>query len=49
VIVQVLEIIPSEPDSLSGGSSEEFTRPLIERVKYGASSTEGKSKREIKG
>jgi len=31
----VLEI-PGEPDSLSGGSSEEFTRPLIERVKYGA-------------
>ena len=42
-------MIPGEPDPLSGGSNEEFTRPLIECRKYGESFTEGESEGEIKG
>jgi len=42
-------MIPGQPGSLSGGSNEEFTRPLIEYRKYRESFTEGESEREIKG
>ena len=39
-------MIPGELDTLSGGSSEEFTRPLIGCRKYGESFTEGESERD---
>jgi len=45
----LLEMIPGEPDSLSGGWNEEFTRPLIEHRKYGECFTEGEREREIIG
>jgi len=39
-------MIPGEPDSLSVGSDEELTRPLIECRKYGGSLAEGERERE---
>jgi len=47
--LELLEMIPGEPDPKSGGPNEEFTRPLIDYRKHGKSPTEGESEREIKG
>jgi len=46
----MLEMMSGDPDSPSGGLSEEFTRQLIECRRYGESFAEGESKseREIK-
>jgi len=38
--LELLEMIPGEPDPKSGGPNEQFTRPLIEYRKYGKSFTE---------
>ena len=44
----LLEMIPGEPNPMSGGWNEDFTRPLIGYRKCGKSSTKGENRREIK-
>ena len=47
-VLGVLEMIPGEPNAVSGGPNEEFTRPLIEYRKCGKSFAEGENAREIR-